>query len=132
MNDDPLSQAAEHSIPLPAPYNSDTTHRQLALELHRGEIPERVYLNTLLTSALQEATVALSRCPLIANPPPLIMDSSNLTLLDLGSRRYLPSSDLPPACQVASQQDIPTTWPRARVMLYVQDVAALPMKHPLH
>lgn len=49
---------------------------------------------------LQEATVALSRCPLIANPPPLIMDSRNLTLLDLGSRSYLPSSDLPPACQV--------------------------------
>ncbi len=26
---------------------------------------------------LQEATVALSRCPLIANPPPLILDSRN-------------------------------------------------------
>lgn len=42
----------------------------------------------------------LSRCPLIANPPALILDSRDLTLLDLGSRRYLPSSDLPPACQV--------------------------------
>ena len=28
------------------------------------------------------------------------MDSRNLTLLDLGSRDYLASSDLPPACQV--------------------------------
>ena len=70
-----------------------------------GEIlRERVDLTRLSTSALQEATVALSRCPLIANPPPLIVDSSSLTLLDLGSRRYLPSSDLPPACQVGSQQ----------------------------
>ena len=44
--------------------------------------------------------MTLSRCPLIANPPALVMDSSNLTLLDLGSRDYLASSDLPPACQV--------------------------------
>ncbi len=41
-----------------------------------------------------------ARCPLIANPPPLVLDSSRLTLLDLGRRAYLPSSDLPPACQV--------------------------------
>lgn len=57
-------------------------------------------LESMHSTALQEAVVTLSRCPLIANPPPLIMDSRNLTLLDLGSRRYLPSSDLPPACQV--------------------------------
>ena len=54
--------------------------------------------------ALQEAVVTLSRCPLIANPPPLVMDSRNLTLLDLGSREYLASSDLPPACQVRAEQ----------------------------
>ncbi|CAL8469514.1 g9055 [Coccomyxa elongata] len=51
----------------------------------------------------QAATVEFARCPLIANPPPLVLDSSRLTLLDLGRRAYLPSSDLPPACQVLYQ-----------------------------
>ena len=56
--------------------------------------------------ALQEAVVTLSRCPLIANPPSLVMDSRHLTLLDLGSREYLASSDLPPACQVRVGQHV--------------------------
>ncbi|BDA44750.1 hypothetical protein COCOBI_06-2280 [Coccomyxa sp. Obi] len=51
----------------------------------------------------EAATVEFARCPLITNPPPLVMDSSQLTLLDLGRRDYLPSSDLPPACQVLYQ-----------------------------
>lgn len=48
----------------------------------------------------ESATVEFDRCPLITNPPPLIMDSSKLTLMDLGERQILASSDLPPACQV--------------------------------
>ena len=62
-------------------------------------------------AVLQEAVVTLSRCPLIANPPALVMDSSALTLLDLGSRHYLASSDLPPACQVrgAARRHSPTS-----------------------
>jgi hypothetical protein len=44
--------------------------------------------------------VAFARCPLICNPPPLVLDSSHLTLIDLGEKHFLASSDLPPACQV--------------------------------
>ena len=58
------------------------------------------------SAALQHAVVTLLRCPLIANPPPLVMDSRNLTLLDLGSCEYLASSDLPPACQVRVGQHV--------------------------
>ena len=69
------------------------------------------------SAALQHAVVTLLRCPLIANPPPLVMDSRNLTLLDLGSRDYLASSDLPPACQVRVGQHADSPyWQILRVM----------------
>lgn len=57
-------------------------------------------LVVIVRGVWQAATVEFARCPLIANPPSLVMDSSRLTLLDLGRRAFLPSSDLPPACQV--------------------------------
>ncbi len=69
----------------------------------------------LFNTCRQAATVEFARCPLIANPPPLVMDSSRLTLLDLGRRDYLPSSDLPPACQVR-----PDFWNSCR------DLAGMP------
>lgn len=73
------------------------------MSLQRGGHTQHTHqrlLEALSAAALQEAVVELSRCPLIANPPALIIDSSSLTLMELGSRRYLASSDLPPACQV--------------------------------
>ena len=69
------------------------------------------------SAALQHAVVTLLRCPLIANPPALVMDSRNLTLMDLGSRDYLASSDLPPACQVREEQHVDSPyWHMRRVM----------------
>ena len=40
------------------------------------------------------------RLPLIANLPPLVLDCSRLTLLDLGRRDFMYSTNLPPAAQV--------------------------------
>ena len=39
------------------------------------------------------------RLPLIANLPPLVLDCSRLTLLDLGRRDFMYSTNLPPAAQ---------------------------------
>lgn len=47
-----------------------------------------------------EGLVEFDRRPLIANPPPLIKDSSSLTMFDLSRGQYTFSADLPPACQV--------------------------------
>lgn len=47
----------------------------------------------------QAATVEFDRLPLIANLPPLVLDCSRLTLLDLGRRDFMYSTNLPPAAQ---------------------------------
>ena len=47
----------------------------------------------------QSATVEFDRLPLIANLPPLVLDCSRLTLLDLGRRDFMYSTTLPPAAQ---------------------------------
>ena len=47
----------------------------------------------------QSATVEFDRLPLIANLPPLVLDCSRLTLLDLGRRDFMYSTNLPPAAQ---------------------------------
>jgi len=47
--------------------------------------------------------VCFDRLPLIANLPPLVLDCSRLTLLDLGRRDFMYSTNLPPAAQARPQ-----------------------------
>ena len=51
--------------------------------------------------------MCFDRLPLIANLPPLVLDCSRLTLLDLGRRDFMYSTNLPPAAQ-ARPQPCPT------------------------
>ncbi|KAK9831309.1 hypothetical protein WJX81_000976 [Elliptochloris bilobata] len=62
----------------------------------------------------KSATVEFDRLPLIANLPPLVLDCSRLTLLDLGRRDFMYATNLPPAAQVLyqhlSQPHIDLNW----------------------
>jgi hypothetical protein len=54
---------------------------------------------TAITS-LKLLHVELDPRPMSRNLPPLVIDSSALTLKGLCESSFLPSADLPPACQV--------------------------------
>ncbi|CAK0784442.1 hypothetical protein CVIRNUC_007646 [Coccomyxa viridis] len=103
-----MEETTLFSCPLPDALGSlyHTCPKLVCLRGYTGPVQQRSLYETKLSTLggqRQEAVVTLSRCPLIANPPSLVMDSRHLTLLDLGSREYLASSDLPPACQVLYQ-----------------------------
>ena len=53
------------------------------------------------------------RCPLIANPPPLVLDVTRISMLDLGRRDYMFSNCLPPAALVLSGARVSAQLERA-------------------